>query len=67
MRFTTIEEVRDNRRSAVVKGFDHISTNFMLISEWRGFESHWFYQSRFEFAKTPLLILNHVAVGLVVR
>ena len=28
-------------------------------SEWRGFETRWFYQSGFEFAKTPLLILNH--------
>ena len=28
-------------------------------SEWRGFESREFYHSGFEFAKTPLLILNH--------
>ena len=28
-------------------------------SEWRGFESRWFYQSGFEFAKTALSILNH--------
>ena len=27
-------------------------------SEWRGFESRWFYQSGFKFGKTPLLILN---------
>ena len=26
-------------------------------SEWRGFESRWFYQLGFEFAKTPLLII----------
>ena len=28
-------------------------------SEWRGFDSRWFYQSGFEFAKTQLSILNH--------
>ena len=28
-------------------------------SEWRWFEWRGFYQSGFEFAKTPLLILNH--------
>ena len=27
---------------------------FKSTSEWRGFESRWFYQSGFEFAKTPL-------------
>ena len=34
-------------------------------SEWRGFESRWFYQSGFEFAKTPLLILNHYRCGSI--
>ena len=28
-------------------------------SEWRGFKSHWFWRSGFEFAKTQLSILNH--------
>ena len=27
--------------------------------KWGGFESRWFYQSGFEFAKTALFILNH--------
>ena len=38
-------------RSAVVNGVDHILTS---TSEWPGFESRWFYQSEFEFGKTPL-------------
>ena len=38
------------------KIFRHICKS---TSEWRGFESRWFYQSGFEFAETPLLILNH--------
>ena len=47
-----------SRRGAVVKGVEHISTN-LSTSEWRVFESRWFYQSGFEFAKTSLLILYH--------
>ena len=39
------------------EGVEHISST----PEWRGFESRWFYQSGFEFAKTS------VAVVLVVR
>ena len=34
-------------------------------SEWRGFESRRFYQSGFEFAKTPILILNHQRCGSI--
>ena len=34
-------------------------------SEWRRFESRRFCESRFEFAKTPLLILNHERCGSI--
>ena len=43
-----------DRRGAVVNGVEHVSTSL-----WRGFESRWFCRSGFEFAKTPLSILNH--------
>ena len=60
-----------DRRGAVAMGDEHISkSKSELKSEWRGFESRWFYQSGFEFAKTPILRLyltTSVAVLLVVR
>ena len=42
-----------SRRGAVVDGVEQICKS---TSEWRRFDSRWFYQSGFEFAKTPLLI-----------
>ena len=33
--------------------------------QWRGFESRWFCRSGFEFAKTPLSILNHKRCGSI--
>ena len=46
-------------RGAVIKGVEHFDKFVSSSCEWRGFESRWFYKSGIEFAKTPLLILNH--------
>ena len=50
-----ISEHMASFRGAVVQGVEHIVSK----PEWRGVESCLFYQSGFEFTKTPLLILNH--------
>ena len=56
-----------SRRGAVVKGVEDISANLLVntTSEWRGSESRWFCWSGFEFAKTPISILNHEHCGSI--